>query len=182
MSKAMRTIVTNIVSLLVMTVAGAARRAPNFSGAWVLVTTTTTSTRSSGQVGRPPGSGDSRPMSNTVSGAAFNCGRECAIVHEGQSLTIDKALLGSDVTPAPAVTLRLDGRQMSVVDSFNPGRQVAVASTWKGDKLEITSGAGSRRTTQLLSVEAAELVVVVTSVNTASAQSAPPVTLRYRTK
>jgi hypothetical protein len=117
-------------------------------------------------------------MSNAVSGAGFNCGRECTIVHKGQTLTIAKALLGWDATPVPAVRLQLDGRQISVADPFTPNRQIPVTAKWNGDKLDITSSAGSYSVTQSVSITAGQLVVV-TSVNRPAAQ---PVTFKYKKK
>jgi hypothetical protein len=148
---------------------GAAQSRPNLSGNWVLVSATASGT------GRGENSSGERPIkSNTASGAAFNCGRECTIVHKGQALTIDKALLASNPNPAPAVTLQLNGRQMSVLDSFNPPREIPVTAKWNGNKLEITSTMG-RMTTQLVTVDASELVVV-----TSSGTDGPRVTLKYK--
>jgi len=93
-------------------------------------------------------------------------------------LTVDKAHLASHPTPAPAVTLHLDGRQTSVVDSFSPRREIPVTAKWNGDKLEITSSTGLHTITQLVSIEATQLVVV-TSVNIEADQ---PVTFKYKKK
>jgi hypothetical protein len=92
-------------------------------------------------------------------------------------LTLEKALLGSNATPAPPVTLDLDGRQRPVVDSFSPPRELPVTAAWSGDTIEITTATGrSMTTTQIVSIEVGQLVVV-TRVNIADAA---PVTLRYR--
>ncbi len=123
-------------------------------------------------------SGQTQTTLTTVSGAAFNCGRECTIVHKGQMLMIDEALLGSDKTVAPTVTLHLDGRKISVVDSFNPQREIPVTAMWNGERLEIISSTGSRTVTQSVTLEAGELVVV-TAFNRDAAR---PVTFRYRKK
>jgi hypothetical protein len=121
-------------------------------------------------------------LANTVSGAPFNCGRECTIVHKGQTLRIDRAYLASSSTPAPAVTLQLDGRETSVVDSFSPNRELPATAQWNGDQLKITSSIdcfrGACTITQLVSIEATQLVVV-TSSNTDGNQ---PVTFRYKKK
>jgi hypothetical protein len=112
---------------------------------------------------------------NTASGAAFNCGRECTIVHRGLTLTINDALLASNPQAAPAVTLQLNGRQMSVLDSFNPPAEIPATAAWKGNKLVITSSGTVRTTTQLLSIEASELIVI-----TSTGTDAPRVTLKYK--
>jgi hypothetical protein len=72
--------------------------------------------------------------------------------------------------------LQLDGLQKSVVDSFNPGREIPVTAKRNGDKLEIISPTGSHTFTQTVSIAATQLVVV-TAVNITSAQ---PVTLTYK--
>lgn len=179
MSKMLTTILASLGSVLVfMPVAGGAQRRPDLSGDWVLVRATTTRVRSTGQAGSPQATGETPTTSTTVSGAAFNCGRECTITHKGQTLTIDKALLGSDGKPVPAVTLQLDGRQIAVPDSFNPGGKIPMIAKWNGDKLEIISSTGPLTATQSLALDAAQLVVV-TSFNRPSAQ---PVTFRYKKK
>jgi hypothetical protein len=167
-----------VAVLVTLPFASSAQRSPNFSGDWVLVSATTSGTRGRGEAETSKASGQRPTMSNTASGAAFNCGRECTIVHKGQALTIDKALLASNTTAAPAVTLQLDGGQTPVVDSFNPGRKIPATAKWDGDKLQITSPTGARALTQLLSIEAAQLVVVTS----AAFEGSSPVTLRYRRK
>lgn len=163
--------------LVIVPLTSAAQRTPTFSGDWVLVSATTSGAGGRGEAGSSKASGERPVMTNTASGAAFNCGRECTIVHKGQTLTIDKALLASNTTVAPAVTLQLDGRQTPVIDSFNPGGKIPATATWNGEKLQITS-AGPSGLTQLLSMEAAQLVVV-TSV---AREGSSPVTFRYRRK
>ena len=76
------------------------------------------------------------------------------------------------------MTLQLDGRQRSVVDSFNPAREIPATAQWVGDKLKITSPSNRITTTQRISLEASQLVVV-TSVNI---EGDEPVTLRYKRK
>lgn len=147
----------------------AAQNRPNLSGDWVLVSATATGVRG-GDEGV-----EVRISSNTASGAAFNCGRGCSLVQKGARLTIDKALLGSDTDPAPSVTLPLDGRETSVVDSFNPGRQILVKAGWNEEKLEITTGRNAY--TQVVYIEGADLVVL-TSSGTAGGR----VKFRYRRK
>jgi hypothetical protein len=178
MSKMFREIVASLVAVAVLVpLSGAAQRPPDLSGDWVLVTATTPAARTIGRSGTPQASGEVH-TTNTVSGAAFNCGSECTIVQKGQMLTVDKAHLASHPTPAPAVTLHLDGRQTSVVDSFSPRREIPVTAKWNGDKLEITSSTGLHTITQLVSIEATQLVVV-TSVNIEADQ---PVTFKYKKK
>lgn len=180
MPKMFREIAASLVAVAVFVpLSGAAQRRPDLSGHWVLVTATSPADRTTGRSGTPQASGEVHTTSNTVSGAAFNCGSECTIVQKGQMLTVDEgAHLASRPTPAPAVTLHLDGRQMSVVDSFNPRREIAVTAKWNGDKLEITSSTGLHTITQLVSIEATQLVVV-TSVNIEADQ---PVTFKYKKK
>jgi len=179
MSKMFREIVASLVAVAVLVpLSGAAQRPPDLSGHWVLVTATTAVARTTGRPGTPQASGEVHTTSNTASGAAFNCGSECTIVQKGQMLTVDKAHLDSSPTPAPAVTLRLDDHQLSVVDSFSPKRKIPVTAKWNGDKLEITSSTGSHTITQLVSIEATQLVVV-TSVDIGTVS---PVTFKYTKK
>jgi hypothetical protein len=64
------------------------------------------------------------------------------------------------------VTLHLDGRQAAVVDSFQPHRTISVTAKWDGDRLQIDSRLDPTATTQFLSLEEAQLVVVnVTYLN-----------------
>ncbi|MBZ5499623.1 MAG: hypothetical protein LAP85_24760 [Acidobacteriia bacterium] len=189
MSKMFREIVASLVAVAVLVpLSGAAQRPPDLSGHWVLVTATAfAGGRGTGRPGTPQASGEVHTTSTTVSGAAFNCGTECTIVQKGQMLTVDKAHLASRPTPAPAVTLHLDGRQTSVIDSFaatfkggptNPRREIPVTAKWNGDTLEITSSTGLHTFTQLLSIEEKQLVVVTLI----DIESAPPVTFKYKKK
>jgi hypothetical protein len=176
-----RAILAGLVAVAVLVpVSGTAQRRPDLSGHWVLVTATTTGGRTKEKSGTPKASGEVPTTSTTVSGAAFNCGSECTILQKGPTLTVDQAHLGSNPKPAPAVTLSLDGSQTSVIDSFNPDspRKIPVTAKWDGSKLEITSATGSHAYTQLVSIEAAQLVVV-TSINIEGGQ---PLTLRYKKK
>jgi hypothetical protein len=164
--------------LILIPLARAGQPAPNFSGDWVLITATTSGARSTGQAGRAPTTGETRTTTNTASGAAFNCGRGCTILHKDQTLTIDKALLGSNTQPAQRVTLQLDGRENPVIDSFSPNGEIPATAQWNGNKLEISSSASSHTIKQLVSLEGAQLVVV-TSFGLAAAQ---PVRFTYRKK
>ena len=147
--------------LILLPITTPVQNRPSFSGDWVLVSAT-----ASGSSGRGGGASGERPItSNTASGAAFNCGRECTISMTGQALTIEQALLGSDPKPAPAITLQLNGREMSVVNSFNPTGQIPVTASWNGNKVEIVSKGPARMTTQVVSVEASQLVVVTSSAD-----------------
>jgi hypothetical protein len=176
MSPRMRTSLAGVLILIPLT--GVAQNRQNFSGEWVLVSATTTAPTRGGET-QAAGDRTERPTrSNTASGAAFNCGRECSIVHKGSILTIDKAFLAANTTTAAPVTLRVDGNQTTVNDSFAPGREIPTRAAWNGDKLEITSSTGTRTITQRLSIEAAQLVVV-TSLDT---DAIPPVTFRYKKK
>jgi len=123
-----------------------------------------------GSLGTPEASGGvptkGVPTKNdTISGAAFNCGRECTITHKGQTLTIDNAQLadypGRDKSlRTPAVTLHLDGRQDAVVDSFNPHLKISVTAKWQGHQLQIDSLRDPLAATQLISLDGTQLVVV----------------------
>jgi hypothetical protein len=93
-------------------------------------------------------------------------------------LTVDNAYLAESTTPAPAVTLRLDGHQTSVVDSFNPHREIPATALWHGQQLRITSSTDKYTTTQVISVEATQLVVVTSS----NSDPQRRVVLRYKKK
>jgi hypothetical protein len=161
-------IVGLVVSMSVLQpVSRAAQRAPDFSGNWVLVEA----------VDSGPSRGSSEKSAatitdidriNTVSGAAFNCGRRCTITHKGQSLVVENAQLrerpGQDEAHrTPAVTLRLDGREVAVVYSYSttPDRTIPVTAKWEGNKLQIDSNRSDPfATTQTVSLEGTQLVVV----------------------
>jgi hypothetical protein len=140
----------------------------------VLAAATTTSGRSESR-GAPQPPREAPTTVTTVSGAAFNCGRECTIVQANQALTVETALLGSDVTKVPPVTFRLDDQKRFVDDSFNPGRELTVTAKRNGDTIEIVT---VPRFSQKVSVESGQLVVV-TSV---MAVAGDKVTFRYTRK
>lgn len=172
-------IVTIVLSAVVlMPISATGQGAPAFSGTWVLVTTTRSGTSSSGRSSAPATQvkPNAPPTVNTASGAAFNCGRQCTIVHKGLTLTVDNAFLGSDKTPAPAVTLELNGREMSVVDSFNPDRELRVKATWTGKHVEVISAPAKHEVNQSITLDAGQLVVVTSY----SADPGRAVTLRYK--
>ncbi len=173
-----------VSALVLLSVTGAAQSRPNFSGSWVLVQ----ALRSG------PSRGESQPAPavvsakiDTISGAAFNCGRQCTITHKGQTLTVDSAQLrevpGQDKSfRAPVVTLDLDGRQATVIDSSDPippYRTIPVIAKWQGTSLQVESDLRSDPlfTTQSLSLEGTQLVVV--SVRFLNGQRHSEVTLRY---
>lgn len=165
-----------VLGALVLMPSSTAAQKPNFSGDWHLESATTAG--GARGAGASKLSGERTITTNTAGGAAFNCGRECTIIQKGQTLTIEKALLASSSTPAPVVTLQLDGQQAPVIDSFSPNRTILAAAKWKGSEIEIVSSTGSLTFTQLLSAEGAQLVVV-TSLDRAGSS---PVTFRYRQK
>lgn len=175
---AFRAILASLMSLLsILPLAQAGPRAPDLSGRWVLLAASAgAGSRTSGRGSAAQANGEPRTITNTVSGAAFNCGRECTIVHKGQILRIEAALLASNTTPAGVVTLHLDGRQRTAIDSFGPPRQIPVRAAWNGDKVEIASVTGSHTITQVVSVEGGQLVVV-TSVDIDGSR---PETFRYK--
>ena len=164
----------SVIVVVLLLVGG--QSAPNLSGDWVLATATASGGRSTG-AGAAPQPAEERPTtSHTTSGAAFNCGRECRIVHKAQTLTVENALLASATSPAPAVTLQLNGQETSVVNSFGPGGQIPTTATWNGAKLEIASKMGPMGITQVLSMEGTQLVVVT------SGDRGPRTTLKYKKK
>lgn len=174
----MSSLVMVVELLLVLPVMAQDSSKPNLSGDWVLVQATAEGGRVGGK-DRPykPGEG-TQTSANTVSGAAFNCGRQCTIVQSGQTLKIANALLGSDAQPAPAITLRGDGREASVIDSFSPTRDLSATATWDGQKLEVRTARGADSAVQSVTIEGAQLVVVSSFSNVA----ARSVTLRYEKK
>jgi len=184
-SKALRPILAAIVGVLLVPCSAAAQRPPDLSGHWVLASATALGAPATTATSGPePASGsrartrstssttpttktietdtrDERPItSNIVVGAPFNYGRECTLVLSGQTLTIDKAYLGSRTTPAPAITLQLDGRQTSAVDSYSPWAHIILTAQWIGAQLQITRPGDRSTTTQLVSIEGTRLVVV----------------------
>ena len=90
MPKSIRSILATITAVTALVpLLAAAQRPPDFSGDWVLVSATSSGGGGRGAAGETDTRGDHRVTSNTVSGAAFNCGRGCTIVHKGQTLRID---------------------------------------------------------------------------------------------
>jgi len=175
-----------LVSLVVVSVLlprpEASQRQPDFSGHWVLAEALV-SGATRGSSGTRAASGGVPTTTNTISGAPFNCGRACTITHKGQALTIDHAQLADYVgrdksRPTPAVTLRLDGREITVVNSFNPHLQIPVTATWHGDRLQIDSRRDPVARTQSLSLEGEHLVVV--SVTHLNGERRSELTFRYK--
>jgi len=144
----------------------------NLSGEWRLASATANRTRN-GEPGE-------RPVRQYVStGSAFNCGRECRIVHKGSTLTVENAQLKADATaPSPTVTIVVDGRSHAVVDSLTPGRTIETVSRWEDGKLVITSMLLGIPMTQTVSLEQNQLVVVKSYVTDPGAKF----TLRYTKK
>jgi hypothetical protein len=161
-----------------------AQRHPDFSGTWVLVEALAGGLGRDAAGNRSP-DGPRRTTSTTISGAPFNCGRGCTITQRGQMLTIEHAELaeypGKDKSrPTPSVTLRLDGRNMDVVDSFSPPNQLPASARWDGNKVRIESRGPHSAivTTQVLSLEDTGLVVL-TSV-TIRGEVRVDTTFKYR--
>jgi hypothetical protein len=177
-----RTFASLFAAFVLLHVAADGQRKPDFSGDWVLVESLVT-----GSARTSSGGGGVRTSVNTVSGAAFNCGRECTLTQMGQTLTISKAELadypGKDKTrPTPALTLRLDGREAEIVDTFSPESRLAATAKWDGNTVQIDSGRASSsiRRTQVLSILDAHLVVEnVVSLN---GERRPELRLKYRRK
>ena len=173
-----RGILVSAVGVAAVMPAGAAQRSSNVSGEWTLVSATTTASRAGDGGIKSSEGGEIKTMANTINGVAFNCGVKCSLVQQGQTLVVDKAMLGSDTKPAPAVTLQLNGREASVMNSFTPrDPALLVTARWKGDTLEIVT-AGPQGATQTLSIRSNELVVV-TRMNR---PSKPRLTLTYKRK
>jgi hypothetical protein len=146
---------------------------PNFSGTWVLATATASGGRST-TAGAVPRAAEERPTSShTAFGAAFNCGRECTIVHEAQTLKIEKAFLADRTEAAPTVTLQLNGRHLSPV----LGGSVTVTATWTAERLEIVTESAPVGYSQTLWIDGTQLAVVTSDVHGMSR-----VTLRYNKK
>lgn len=167
MTRTVATILAGAIMVSIqLSVTAARQRHPALSGHWVMAAAAGTDVRgiAPGRAGAP--SAEHRTRSNTVSGAVFNCGRECTIVQRGDTLTISDALLSSATKPASTVVLQMDGQAHAANDSFNPGRRIVATATWRGNRLEITSPTGSHAFTQTLSIEAGQLVVV-TSIDIA---------------
>lgn len=166
---------TGLLSLAMM---GNTQQHPGFSGDWVLISATATAARTSGGTATREAGGETHTTSTTVSGAAFNCGRACTIVQNGDQLTIRNSLLADASEPARPITLRVDGRPAQILDSFSPNRKIPATAAWKGDTVVITSSTGSHAITQTLSIEGSQLVVVTA----AGMDPTHPVTFRYERK
>ena len=149
-----------LITCLLIPSIGQAGRVPNLSGKWELVNATTSTGRGSGRADGAIKETRNSTISNTMSGAPFNCGRSCRIIHREDVLTVADAYLGTAVTAAPEVTFRLDGRLASVVDSFTPAREIPATAKWIGDKLEISATGAQTTVIQRLSLETDQLVVV----------------------
>ena len=159
--------------LVVAPLSAATPRVPNFSGQWVLVTATSSGGRSvnSGAVAYTT---VERPTtSHTAFGAAFNCGRECTIVQDAQTLKIENAFLAARTEPASVVTLQLTGRQLAPV----LGKPVTVTAAWSAERLEIATESTPVGYSQTLWLDGIQLVVVTSDV-----QGMSRVTLKYNKK
>ena len=127
---------------------------PDFSGEWTLTTATSNRVRGGG-------SGEQPVRDYVMEFHAFNCGRECRIVHKGSTLTVENARLSDGATaPSPSVAFVIDGQSHTVVDSVTPNRTIESVARWQDGKLVITSMAGPMRMTQTVSLEQNQLVVV----------------------
>jgi hypothetical protein len=172
-----RSVCTLVGVMLLLPAWGQTQRRPDFSGEWELVEALASGARRDGAASEGP----RRTTSTTISGAAFNCGRGCTIVHKGPKLTIRDAQLAGDVgkaRPTPPVTLNLDGRPMKVVDSFNPSRELSVTVRWDGNKVRIDKADPGIAITQRLSLEDGQFVVVTSTM--LHGEPRGDVTYRYR--
>jgi len=145
---------------------------PDFSGEWTLTTATSNRVRGGG-------SGEQPVRQYVMDYLAFNCGRECRIVHKGSTLTVENAQLKDGATaPSPTVTIVTDGRSHTVVDSFTQGNTIEAVARWQDGKLVITNVVGRMLMTQTVSLEQNQLVVVRLGVNDPDSKW----TLRYTKK
>jgi hypothetical protein len=123
--------------------------APNLSGEWKLASST-----------RNAGRGEEPQKRYVADGWAFNCGRECRIVQKGTTLTIENAQLADADASSPTVTIELDGKPHTVVDSGNRGSNLEVSGRWENGTLTITTMLAGRPTSQTISLDHSQLVVV----------------------
>lgn len=160
--------------VLLLPASGQTQRRPDFSGEWELVEALTSGVGREGAASEGP----RRTTSTTISGAAFNCGRGCSLTQKGQTLTIARAqLAASDPSiPVPIVTFHLDGKQTTVIDSFNPPGELAVVARWQSGGLEVETRSRVPWK-QTLRLEKNELLVVSTNPRFGTEMS-----LRYRKK
>lgn len=145
---------------------------PDFSGEWTLTTATSNRVRGGG-------SGEQPVRQYVMDFQAFNCGRECRIVHKGSTLTVERAQLKDGATaPSPTVVIVIDGQSHTVVDSVTQGNTIETVARWQDGKLVITSVVGRMLMTQTVSLEQNQLVVVRLGVNDPDSKW----TLRYTKK
>ena len=150
--------------LVLAPLSAAPPQVPNFSGHWVLATATATGGgwTSGGAVAYAT---VERPTTrHTTIGAAFNCGRECTIGHEGETLSIQNAILAGRAEPAPTVMLQLSGRRtLPVLGQFVP-----VTAAWNAERLDIVTESAPRGYSQSLSFAGTQLVVMTSDVHVTS--------------
>ncbi len=130
----------------------------DFSGTWTWVSSTYAGR---GRGGSGEASGQVRQVRTTyASGAPVNCGINCTIVQDANTLTISGAVYPAGMPPVDAgVVLNLDGRDSTVGPSRSIG-SIAKAN-WDGAKLVVTSElTHSLTVTQTLSIEDGRLTVV----------------------
>ncbi len=140
----------------------------DFSGRWSLLKSTYAGR---GRGGSGGGGGDVKEVNvKWVSGAPVNCGPECTIVQNANTLTISRP--GEPRYDIGVVVLNLDGSDSTITQPG--GGQYTVNAKWDGDKLVVTRHMGYDTVTQTLSVEDGTLTVV----NTFSVGDAP-VTMTY---
>jgi hypothetical protein len=123
-----------------------AQRPPDLSGTWVYAGAEASATRNGG------GKGPARIIE--VSGAAFNCGIECTIAQEGQTLTISRTP-GEDGAKRPPAVLQ-------IATGDGPNQPVGPAGTlakWEGEQLVVTRSMGVLSIRQAITIERGQLVV-----------------------
>jgi len=154
-------------------------RQANFAGDWVLVSTVSDGPGRGGGVGAGPGR-----LVSIASGAPVNCGLECTIEQNAQTLTIARTVETQGAVPPDigTVVLNLDGRE-STITQYNLAEYKATAG-WEGDNLVVTRSIvdGALSVTQTMSREDDKLAVVVTFTGTTTAGDhlvAAPVTQTY---
>ena len=161
-----------IVTLLAVLTGPQQRAAqPDLSGDWTLAAATTNRSRNGGP-------GEQPTTSYLSEGSAFNCARECRIVHRDSTITVENALLKAGATArSPTVTIVVDGQPHKVVDSVNIGNTIETIGRWEDGKLLITSTLFGKPNIQTISLENNQLVVVRSFVT-----SDTKLTLRYTKK
>jgi len=144
--------VNTIVALVALWATPGAKPQPDLGGQWILASATTT-------LGRDGSRGEQPTKTYVSDGWAFNCGRQCRIVQQGSTLTIEDARFDGATAPSPTVTIVVDGQPHMVVDTITLGDTIQTVGRWEGDRLSITSMLLGKPMSQTISLEQGQLVV-----------------------